>query len=73
MGCECELWEPLPACLLVKVTSAGGEAITVGADVIDPAGIPRLFESTEAAYGGVDVLVNNAGIMAVANLADTDD
>jgi 3-oxoacyl-[acyl-carrier protein] reductase len=33
----------------------------------------RLFDETEAAFGGVDVLVNNAGIMQLAKIADADD
>jgi len=32
-----------------------------------------MFDAAEAAFGGVDVLVNNAGIMALSSLADTDD
>jgi 3-oxoacyl-[acyl-carrier protein] reductase len=32
-----------------------------------------MFESAEVAFGGVDVLVNNAGIMTVATIADSDD
>jgi NAD(P)-dependent dehydrogenase (short-subunit alcohol dehydrogenase family) len=30
-----------------------------------------MFDAAEAAFGGVDVLVNNAGIMALSHLADT--
>ena len=33
----------------------------------------RLFDATEKEFGGVDVLVNNAGIMALSSLATTDD
>lgn len=33
----------------------------------------RLFDTAEAAFGGVDVLVNNAGIMKLSPLADADD
>lgn len=32
-----------------------------------------MFDTAEAAFGGVDVLVNNAGIMKTARIADTDD
>ena len=32
-----------------------------------------MFDEAERAFGGVDVLVNNAGIMELAPLADTDD
>ena len=32
-----------------------------------------MFDAAEAAFGGVDVLVNNAGIMKLSNIADTDD
>jgi 3-oxoacyl-[acyl-carrier protein] reductase len=32
-----------------------------------------MFDAAEAAFGGVDVLVNNAGIMKLAKVADSDD
>ncbi len=32
-----------------------------------------MFDAADAAFGGVDVLVNNAGIMKLAPLADSDD
>jgi 3-oxoacyl-[acyl-carrier protein] reductase len=56
-----------------EIEKAGGHAITAQADVSDPAAVARLFDAAEAAYGGVDVLVNNAGIMKLARLAESDD
>ena len=59
--------------LVREIEQAGGRAITAQADVSDSAAVARMFDAAEAAYGGVDVLVNNAGIMKLATLADTDD
>lgn len=56
-----------------KVNTNGGKAIAVQADVSDPGSVAALFDRTEKAFGGVDVLVNNAGIMTLAPIAETDD
>lgn len=56
-----------------KITAAGGKAITVKADVSDAKAVTALFDAAETAFGGVDVLVNNAGIMKLAPLAQADD
>lgn len=56
-----------------KIEAAGGRALAVQADVADGAAVARLFDAATAAFGGVDVLVNNAGIMKLAPLADSDD
>lgn len=45
-----------------RLREAGGKALGVVADVTDEAGVSRLFESTLETFGGVDVLVNNAGV-----------
>jgi 3-oxoacyl-[acyl-carrier protein] reductase len=55
------------------ITSAGGRAIAVGADIAQPSGIATLFDAAEAAFGGVDILVNNAGIMKLGPIAEIDD
>lgn len=41
----------------------GGEAIAIQADVSRVAEVTRLFEATLQAYGRVDIVVNNAGMM----------
>jgi 3-oxoacyl-[acyl-carrier protein] reductase len=59
--------------LVRKLEGAGGHAIAVKADVSDPTAVRQMFDAAEAAYGGIDVLVNNAGIMELASIAETDD
>ncbi len=59
--------------LAQKIAQAGGQARAVQADVSDPAAVARLFDTTESAFGGVDVLVNNAGIMTLAPIATMED
>jgi 3-oxoacyl-[acyl-carrier protein] reductase len=56
-----------------KIEAKGGRALTAKADVSDPAAVRGMFDAAEAAFGGVDVLVNNAGIMKLAKIADSDD
>ncbi|WP_137387865.1 SDR family oxidoreductase [Rhodoligotrophos defluvii] len=56
-----------------KIRKAGGRASTVLADVSDPVAVARMFDTAEAAFGGVDVLVNNAGIMQLAPVAEATD
>jgi 3-oxoacyl-[acyl-carrier protein] reductase len=59
--------------LVRKIEQAGGHAQVAKADVSEPAAVRTLFDAAEAAFGGVDVLVNNAGIMTLGAVADTDD
>jgi 3-oxoacyl-[acyl-carrier protein] reductase len=59
--------------LVAKIKEAGGRAITAQADVSDPAAVVRMFDAAEIAFGGVDVLVNNAGVMALSPIAGSDD
>lgn len=59
--------------LVAKIEAAGGRAISAQADVSDAAAVGRMFDAAQAAFGGVDVLVNNAGIMKLASIAESDD
>jgi 3-oxoacyl-[acyl-carrier protein] reductase len=56
-----------------KIEAKGGRALTARADVSDVNAVRGMFDAAEAAFGGVDVLVNNAGIMKLAKIADSDD
>jgi 3-oxoacyl-[acyl-carrier protein] reductase len=45
-----------------EITSAGGKALAVQANVSKPGDVDRLFAETKKAYGKLDILVNNAGV-----------
>lgn len=49
--------------LVEAITTAGGEALAVQADVADEAQVRRLFTEVDARLGRLDVLVNNAGML----------
>ncbi|MDR4896546.1 SDR family oxidoreductase [Yersinia kristensenii] len=59
--------------LVRKIQQAGGNALSAQGDISDPAAVAQLFAKAETAFGGVDVLVNNAGIMSLSAIADSDD
>ncbi len=45
-----------------EIAEMGGDAITVPVDISDPEQVDSMVRQTLAAYGRIDVLVNNAGI-----------
>jgi 3-oxoacyl-[acyl-carrier protein] reductase len=59
--------------LAAKIKAAGGAASAVEANVSDPAAVSKLFDAAIKAHGGVDVLVNNAGIMKLAPIGKSED
>lgn len=61
------------AAVVEQIEEAGGRARSAKADISDGAAVRRMFEAAETAYGGVDVLVNNAGIIGLKPIASMDD
>jgi len=55
------------------ITSDGGRATAVQAELSDPRAPQALFGAAEQLYGHVDVLVNNAGVMTLAPMAEASD
>jgi 3-oxoacyl-[acyl-carrier protein] reductase len=53
------------------VTDANGSAFATQADVGDEDAVVAMFDEVTSRYGGVDVIVNTAGIMMLAPLAET--
>lgn len=56
-----------------KIKAAGGRAAAAKADVSRAAEVKSVFDVADKEFGGVDVLVNNAGIMKLSNIAAMDD
>ena len=56
--------------VVTEIEAAGSQAVAIQADVSKTEDVAKLFDQTEQAFGGVDVLVNNAGIMKVGTIAD---
>ncbi|GAA1528841.1 SDR family oxidoreductase [Streptomyces albidochromogenes] len=54
---------------VAAITAAGGQAVAFRADVADESAVAALFDLAEETYGGVDVVVNAAGVMRLAPLA----
>jgi 3-oxoacyl-[acyl-carrier protein] reductase len=61
------------AAIVAKIEAAGGRAVAAKADIADATAVARMFDTVETAFGGVDVLINNAGIMNLATIADSYD
>jgi 3-oxoacyl-[acyl-carrier protein] reductase len=49
------------AAVVAEIERGGGKAIAIQADAVDAAAVAKAVEKTVAAFGGLDVLVNNAG------------
>lgn len=54
---------------VAAIRAGGGQAVALRADIADPAAVTRLFDDSTAAYGGLDVVVNSAGVMPMATIA----
>jgi 3-oxoacyl-[acyl-carrier protein] reductase len=53
-----------------QIVSAGGRAIVVNADIADGGQVTAMFDRVMAEFGGVDVVVNTAGIMLLSPLVE---
>ncbi len=58
--------------LVIEIKSGGGQAISVQADVANAADVERLFDEAIDTFGGINVVVNCAGIMPLSTIAEGD-
>ena len=67
--------EAAAAAIVAQIESAGGRAVSIQADVSDAEAANRLFAETIETLGGLDIVVNNAGITRdglVVRMSDDD-
>jgi len=58
--------------IVKQVVAGGGRALAVGGDVADETAMEALFDRVEQEFGGLDVVVNTAGIMLLGPIATYD-
>lgn len=57
---------------VAEISDRGGQAIALRADVADADAVEAAFDEVEERFGGVDVVVNSAGLMILRPLVDLD-
>lgn len=58
--------------IAAEIVTAGGRAISVGGDVADEHAMKAAFDQIELDFGGIDVVVNTAGIMILSPIEKMD-
>jgi glucose 1-dehydrogenase len=56
-----------------QIKQAGGEAIAIYGDVSQPDQVENMFAEVDAAFGGLDIMVNNAGMDGVREMCSDSD
>lgn len=55
-----------------RITQSGGEALAIVADITDDTQIKALIDKTKTTWGQIDIVVNNAGIALIGEVAKSD-
>src|SRR5688572_29496733 len=54
--------------LVSQIKANGGEAVAIQMDVVDPASVQAGVDELITAYGTIDILFNNAGLMPISDI-----
>lgn len=70
---NCKEERDLAAEVVKDIKKDGGEAVWLQADVREPKMVSKLFDLAQETYGGVDIVINNAGVMKLSTFAEMTD
>ncbi|MBO9506912.1 SDR family oxidoreductase [Thalassospira sp. A3_1] len=59
--------------LVDELTAGGHQAMAIKADITNADTVKQMFDHAETRFGGVDVIVNNAGIMTTQPISEMSD
>jgi len=57
---------------VAEIMTAGGQAVAIQADISRAEDVARLFDEAQIAFGSIDVVVNNSGIMPMSPIVNAD-
>jgi rhamnose utilization protein RhaD (predicted bifunctional aldolase and dehydrogenase)/NAD(P)-dependent dehydrogenase (short-subunit alcohol dehydrogenase family) len=72
-GAEVALFDVDAEAAQARARAIGGAALAVACDVTDPAAVRTAFDKTVATFGGVDILVSNAGAAWQGRIGEVDE
>ena len=72
-GAEVAILDRDPDAAQAVAKKIGGKALAVACDVTDPAGIKAAFDKVVSTFGGVDIVVSNAGAAWQGTIGTVDD
>ena len=72
-GAEVALLDLDPDAARAKAAEIGGAALAVACDVTDAASVAAAFDAVVVAFGGVDILVSNAGAAWQGKIGEVDE
>ena len=57
------MWHERAETMVKLITQADGEVFAAPGDIADPDAVEHVFQQFDEHYGGIDILVNDAGVI----------
>ena len=66
------MWHERAETMVKLITQADGEVFAAPGDIADPDAVEHVFQQFDERYGGIVIVVNDAGVIIKDSLDDTD-